>query len=73
MGQPVSSRQVCPNPTSTDMWEKYRIASLFCLVYPAVAIRGMDLDVPRGTDLANVMLSRQARAAVDLDWLSLLP
>jgi len=56
-----------------DMWEKYRIASMFCLVYPAVASRGMDLDVPRERDLANVMLSRQARAAVDLDWVSLLP
>lgn len=56
-----------------DMWEKYRVASLFCLVYPGVACRGMDLDVPRERDLANVMLNRQARAAVDLDWLSLLP
>lgn len=55
-----------------DMWEKYRVASLFCLVYPGVACRGMDLDVPRERDLANIMLSRQARAAVDLDWASLL-
>lgn len=61
-----------PEPDLADMWDKYRIASLFCLVYPGVASRGMDLDVPRERDLANVMLSRQARAAVDLDWMSLL-
>lgn len=61
-----------PESDLADMWEKYRIASLFCLVYPAVAARGMDLDVPRERDLANVMMSRQARAAVDLDWMSLL-
>jgi aminoglycoside phosphotransferase (APT) family kinase protein len=54
------------------MWDRYRVATLFCLVYPGVASRGMDLDVPREADLANVMLSRQARAAVDLDWMSLL-
>ena len=61
-----------PRSDLADMWDKYRIASLFCLVYPAVASRAMDLDVPRERDLANVMLSRQARAAVDLDWMSLL-
>ncbi len=61
-----------PGSDLVDMWDKYRIASLFCLVYPAVASRGMDLDVPRERDLANVMMSRQARAAVDLDWMSLL-
>jgi hypothetical protein len=61
-----------PDSDLVDMWDKYRIASLFCLVYPAVASRGMDLEVPRERELANVMLSRQARAAVDLDWMSLL-
>ncbi len=55
-----------------NMWQKYRAASLFCLVYPAVAARGMDLDVPRERDLANVMMARQARAATDLDWVSML-
>jgi hypothetical protein len=62
-----------PESDLEHMWEKYRIASLFCLVYPVVASRGMDLDVPRERDLVNVMMSRQARAAVDLDWVSLLP
>ena len=32
----------------------------------------MDLDVPREQALVNVMMSRQARGAVDLDWMSLL-
>jgi hypothetical protein len=48
-----------PESDLAGMWEKYRIASLFCLVYPAVASRGMDLDVPRERELANVMMSRQ--------------
>ena len=54
------------------MWEKYRIAAVFCLVYPVVASRGMDLDVPREAALANSMMSRQARGAVDLDWMGAL-
>ncbi len=48
-----------PESDLENMWEKYRVASLFCLVYPAVASRGMDLDVPRERDLANVMMSRR--------------
>lgn len=54
------------------LWDKYRTAAVFCLVYPVVASRGMDLDVPREAALANVMMSRQARGAVDLDWLGAL-
>ena len=61
-----------PEADLDDMWEKYRVAALFCLVYPVVASRGMDLDVPREQALVNVMMSRQARGAVDLDWMSLL-
>jgi hypothetical protein len=61
-----------PASDLTDMWDKYRAAALFCLVYPGVASRGMDLDVPREAALANSMMTRQARAATDLDWMSLL-
>lgn len=57
-----------PESDLDAMWEKYRIAAVFCLVYPVVASRGMDLDVPREAALANAMMSRQARGAVDLDW-----
>ena len=61
-----------PEADLDDMWDKYRAAALFCLVYPVVASRGMDLEVPREQALVNVMMSRQARGAVDLDWMALL-
>ena len=61
-----------PGSDLDDMWEKYRVAAAFCLVYPVVASRGMDLDVPREAALANVMMSRQARGAVDLDWMGVI-
>ncbi|WP_394944120.1 hypothetical protein [uncultured Ilumatobacter sp.] len=32
---------------TAGLWENYRVAALFCLVYPIVAARGMDLDDPR--------------------------
>ncbi len=56
-----------------DMWDQYRRAALFCLVYPGVACRGMDLDEPRQQALANTMMARMARAVVDLDLESQLP
>ena len=54
------------------LWEDYRRAALFCLVYPVVACRGMDLGVPREQALAAGMLDRVARAAADLDLADLL-
>ena len=35
------------------LWEDYRKAALFCLVYPIVASRGMDLDDPRQRALVS--------------------
>lgn len=61
-----------PESDVGGLWEDYRVAAVFCLVYPVVASRGMDLDVPREAALANAMMSRQARGAVDLDWLDVL-
>jgi Ser/Thr protein kinase RdoA (MazF antagonist) len=54
------------------MWEDYRVAALFCLVYPIVASRGMDLADPRQRDLLDCMNSRFARAVEELDLASLL-
>jgi len=48
-------------------WEDYRKAALFCLVYPIVASRGMDLDDPRQRLLIEKMNSRFARAVTDLN------
>jgi aminoglycoside/choline kinase family phosphotransferase len=55
-----------------DAWENYRKAALFCLVYPIVASRGMDLDDPRQRGLIDQMNGRFARAVDDLDLASLL-
>ena len=54
------------------MWERYRVAALFCLVYPVIAARGMNLDVPREADLVNSMMGRLASAAGALELADLL-
>jgi len=54
------------------MWEDYRKAALFCLVYPVVASRGMDLSDPRQRDLVVSMLRRFDRAVEELDLADLL-
>ncbi len=53
-------------------WLDYRKAALFCLVYPVVASRGMDLSDKRQHDLIDVMNTRYARAARDLKLAELL-
>jgi hypothetical protein len=53
-------------------WEDYRKAALFCLVYPIVASRGMDLSDKRQHDLIDAMNTRYARAAADLGLAELL-
>lgn len=53
-------------------WEDYRKAALFCLVYPIVASRGMDLTDPRQHDLVACMIDRFARAVEDLELTMLL-
>lgn len=62
-----------PADDLSDMWEQYRNAAAFCLVYPVVASRGMDFDDPRQVALANSMVHRFERAASDLDLASVLP
>lgn len=54
------------------MWDGYRKAALFCLVYPVVASRGMDLSDPRQHDLVDCMNTRFARAVEQLDLARLL-
>ena len=54
------------------LWEDYRKAALFCLVYPVVASRGMDLDDPRQRGLVECMVSRFDRAVGELDLAELL-
>ncbi|MDQ3108107.1 MAG: ecdysteroid 22-kinase family protein, partial [Actinomycetota bacterium] len=54
------------------MWEDYRIAALFCLVYPVVASRGMDLSDPRQYGLVDCMNTRLGRAIDELGLAKLL-
>ena len=54
------------------MWDDYRAAALFCLCYPLIASRGMDLEDPRSIQLVDTMLSRMARAADELNLTDLL-
>jgi hypothetical protein len=61
-----------PEADLTDQWEMYRKAALFCLVYPVVASRGMDLSDPRQYELIDCMNTRFARAVEQLDLASLL-
>ena len=56
----------------TGAWEDYRTAALFCLVYPIVASRGMNLSDPRQHGLVECMIDRFARAVDDLDLVQLL-
>lgn len=53
-------------------WLDYRRAALFCLVYPVVASRGMDLADPRQRALLETMSGRFGRAVRELDLHELL-
>lgn len=53
-------------------WLRYRKAALFCLVYPVVASRGMDLGDPRQRALIECMDARFSRAVDQLDLEALL-
>lgn len=60
---------------ATDLeraWDDYRAAALFCLVYPVVASRGMDLTDPRQLQLIETMTSRIGRAVIELDLADLI-
>ncbi len=61
-----------PAADLSDCWEQYRVAALFCLAYPVVAWRGMDVTDPRQHDLAIAMLERFDRAVTELDLMPLL-
>jgi hypothetical protein len=61
-----------PSSELDGMWDLYRKAALFCLVYPIVASRGMDLDDPRQRNLIDCMNTRLTRAIDELDLSSLL-
>lgn len=51
----------------------YRLATLFCLVYPVIIIGRLDVSNERGVALATAMLERSVAAIVDLNAGELLP
>lgn len=56
----------------TQLWEQYRAAALFCLVYPIVASRGMDFGDPRQYALVETMNTRFDRALTELNLAELI-
>lgn len=61
-----------PESETARLWDDYRVGALFCLVYPVVAARGMDLSDPRQHALIHNMNVRFARALVELELSDLL-
>ncbi|HSL57523.1 MAG TPA: phosphotransferase [Acidimicrobiales bacterium] len=61
-----------PEADLEGAWDDYRTAALFCLVYPIVASRGMDLSDPRQHELIACMNTRFARAVDQLALADLL-
>ncbi len=61
-----------PADETGRLWEDYRLAALFCLVYPVVASRGMDLSDPRQRALLETMSARLGRAIDHLELASLI-
>lgn len=55
-----------------DLWDRYREAALFCLAYPVIASRGMDLNDERQYQLIDNMNTRFARAVDQLDLFDLM-
>jgi Phosphotransferase enzyme family len=55
-----------PDADLERLWDDYRKAALFCLVYPIVAARGMDLGDARQRGLVECMNHRFSRAVDEL-------
>jgi len=54
-------------------WEDYRLATLFCFVYPVVLMGGLDLGNPRSHELERTIFERSTTAITELDAMELLP
>jgi hypothetical protein len=55
-----------------DLWLQYRRCALFCLAYPVIASRGMDLNNPRERKLLEMMNERFDRAVRELNLAELM-
>ena len=61
-----------PEAATANLWEQYRRAALFCVIYPLAAVRQMDLTDQRQYDLIDAMVGRAARVVGELDLADLL-
>jgi hypothetical protein len=52
--------------TFDQLWDDYRMTTMFCLVYPVTSCGSIDLANERGAALATGMLNRSLRAIADL-------
>ena len=55
-----------------DLWLQYRRCALFCLAYPVIASRGMDLNNSRERKLLEMMNERFDRAVRELNLAELM-
>ena len=55
-----------------DLWLQYRRCALFCLAYPVIASRGMDLNNERERTLIEMMNERFDRAVRELNLAELM-
>lgn len=55
-----------------DLWLQYRRCALFCLAYPVIASRGMDLNNARERKLIEMMNERFDRAVRELNLAELM-
>ncbi len=56
-----------------EMWHDYRVATLFCLVYPVIAGGGLTVEDERHVELCRTLFERCTAAITDLACLDLIP
>jgi len=59
-------------PTRDELWDAYRVFTMFCTVFPVVGGGTVDPDDERGVALARTMMDRAVTASEDLGAVSLL-
>lgn len=61
-----------PEADIETLWDQYRLAAAFCLVYPVVSCGNVDMSNERERALVTKMIDRFTRAANELDLLDVL-
>ncbi len=61
-----------PEAETATLWEQYRLAAAFCLVYPVVSCSNVDMSNERERALITTMIDRFTRAANELDLIEVM-